>query len=116
MIERLVATGSTTLDCYTTGDDPESADLYQCMVSDTAAAFGTPEMMALVFGFGIILALYIASDFDPAAPTIGTILIGSMLIPALPAEYSSVGLILMMMGGVIGLFVAAQRYVLEVGT
>lgn len=108
--------GVTNLDCYTSGDSPSDADLYGCMVTDAAAAFGGAEILGLFVGAGLMLALYIASDFEPAAPTIGTILVGSMLIPALPAQYSSVGLTMMILGGVIGIFVAAQRYVLEVGT
>jgi hypothetical protein len=108
--------GATDLSCYTSGDSPADADLYGCMVNDAAAAFGGQEILGLFVGAGIMLALYIASDFEPAAPTVGTILIGSMLIPALPAQYSSIGVTMMVLGAVIGIFVAAQRYVLEVGT
>lgn len=107
----------TVLDeCYTNGSNPQEADLYGCMVGDIGAAFGGPEVFGLFAGAAVLLALYIAADFDPAAPTVGTILIGGMLIPALPAQYSTIGLTMMMLGAVIGIFVAAQRYILEVGT
>lgn len=111
-----VLVGATDLDCYTNGSTPEDADMYGCMVDDATGAFGGPELFGLFAGGALILALYVASDFDPAAPTVGTILVGSVLIPTLPAQFASVGLAIMLMGGVLGVFVVAQRYFLEVGT
>lgn len=118
MIGPLVSTlvGATDLDCYTNGSGPQEADLYGCMVDDAAGAFGGPEIFGLFAGGALILSLYIASDFDPAAPTVGTILIGAVLIPSLPSQFASVGLAIMLMGAVLGVFVVAQRYFLEVGT
>ena len=116
MIGSLPAVGVTDLDCYTTGSSPAEADLMSCMVSDAGAAFGTMEMFAMVVAFGLLISLYIASDFEPAAPTIGTILVGSMLIPALPGQFSRIGLVIMLVGMVAGIFAFGQRYILEVGT
>lgn len=116
MIGSLPAVGVTDLGCYTSGSSPAEADLMSCMVSDAGAAFGTMEMFAMVVAFGLLISLYIASDFEPAAPTIGTILVGSMLIPALPGQFSRIGLVIMLVGMVAGIFAFGQRYILEVGT
>lgn len=111
-----VDVGATDLGCYTSGSSPADAGLLDCVFADAAGAFGTMEMFALVIAFGLLISLYIASDFEPAAPTIGTILVGAMLIPALPGQFSRVGLVVMLAGIVVGIFVFGQRYVLEVGT
>lgn len=108
--------GATGLGCYTSGSTPAEADLVDCVIGDAGAAFGTMEMFALVVAFGLLLSLYIASDFEPAAPTIGTILVGAMLIPALPGQFSRIGLVIMLAGVVVGIFAFGQRYILEVGT
>jgi len=102
--------GTTDFACYQDGG------MLSCMIDDMGAAFGGPTAFGLIVGGAIILALYVASDFDPAAPTVGTILIGGMLIPALPPGFQSIGLSIMALGAIMGLFVAARRYVLQVGT
>ena len=102
--------GVTDFACYRGGG------MLECAIGDMGAAFGGPTAFGLIAGGALILSLYVASDFDIAAPTVGTILIGGMLIPALPAGFQSIGLSIMALGAIVGLFVAARRYVLQVGT
>ncbi|QKG91695.1 hypothetical protein HPS36_02100 [Halorubrum salinarum] len=116
MIGSVLSVGATDLGCYTSGSSPAEADLLSCLIGDAGAAFGTMEMFAMVVAFGLLISLYIASDFEPAAPTLGTILVGSMLIPALPGQFSRIGLVIMLVGVVAGIFAFGQRYILEVGT
>lgn len=100
----------TDLSCY------EDGGMYSCMVSDINAAFGGSEIAGLFIGAGLMIAFYIAGDFDPTVPPMATILFGAMLIPALPPAYTTVGTTMVLFGIIIGVFVAAQRYVLQVGT
>ena len=102
--------GVTDIGCLT-----NTGDGLQCALDAIALAFGGDIVFGFVVGGVAILALYIASSYHPAPPTIGTMLFGGMLIPALPAQYEQVGLVVMLMGFIAGFFVVLRRYVLEVG-
>jgi hypothetical protein len=102
--------GVTDIDCLA-----NSGDGLQCALDSIAAAFGSDIVFGFVVGSAAILGLYIASSYHPAPPTIGTMLFGGMLIPALPAQYQRIGMVVMLMGLIAGIFVTLRRYVLEVG-
>lgn len=93
----------------------DSKDAYGCFVEATFAAFGSDGLLGLVMGVPIILGLYISSSYHPAPPTIGTMLIGAVLIPVLPPQYRGSAQVVMLLGFILGVFVLLRRYVLEVG-
>lgn len=101
---------ATNISCLT-----DTNDGYGCMLDSMVAAFGSPEVMGFVVGCCTILGLYVASSYHPAPPSIGTMLFGGLLIPALPPHYQGLAQVVMLLGLIVGIWVVLRRYVLEVG-
>lgn len=92
-----------------------SGDGWECMISAWVDAFATDALLGLVIGGMLVLAFYIASGYHPAPPAIGTMAIGGALIPILPPQYRGMAQVVMLLGFIVGVFVALRRYSLEVG-
>lgn len=105
-------TGPSTwgFECYGGGD------MYACMISDLVAAFSGSVTFGLIFGGFILLSLYVAGNGEIASVSIMTILLGGILVPALPGSYRTVAYSIMFAGMFVGLWAVVRRYVLEVGT
>lgn len=88
---------------------------YNCMLQSVVAAFGGELVAGFVLGSVVVLALYIASSYHPAPPSIGTMLLGGLLIPFLPAQYQGMAQVVILMGFIIGVWVFLRRYAMEVG-
>lgn len=93
----------------------QTQDGYRCMLDAMVAAFGGEAVMGLVVGGLTILALYIGSSYHPAPPSIGTMLLGGLMVPALPRQYQTTAQVVMLMGLIAGIWVMLRRYSLEVG-
>jgi hypothetical protein len=92
-----------------------TGDAYGCMIDQTIAAFGGDAVMGLIVGGMVVLSLYISSSYHPAPPSIGTMLIGGLLIPILPQQHQGTAMVIMLIGFIAGVWVLLRRYVMEVG-
>lgn len=93
----------------------DTQDAYGCMIDSAFAAFGSDAVLGFVVGGMLVLSFYIGSNYHPAPPAIGTMLIGGLMIPFLPAQYRSMAEVVMLLGFIVGVFVFLRRYTLEVG-
>lgn len=92
-----------------------SQDGWDCMISAFVDAFATDALLGLIIGGMLVVGFYIASGYHPAPPAIGTMLIGGTLIPLLPPQHRGIAQVVMLLGFIVGVFVALRRYTLEVG-
>jgi len=97
-------------ECYQAGD------MYACMIADMVGSLSGSVTFGLIFGGFILLALYIAGNGEIATVSIMTILLGGILVPALPGTYRTAAYSIMFAGMFVGLWAVVRRYVLEVGT
>jgi predicted benzoate:H+ symporter BenE len=101
---------ATDIGCLTNKQDG-----FQCMLDSMVGAFGGEAVMGFVVGGMLILSLYIGSSYHPAPPSIGTMLLGGILVPVLPPQHQTTAQVVMLMGFILGVFVLLRRYVMEVG-
>ena len=101
---------ATDISCLTS-----TGDGYQCMIEALVTATGGEVAFGFLIGGFTILILYVASSYHPAPPAVGTLLLGGILVPALPAQYRATAQVVMLMGFIAGVFVMLRRYSLEVG-
>ena len=102
---------ATDIGCLTS-----SGDGWGCFTDSLVAAFfGEPTILGVIMGSLLILGLYIGSGYHPAPPSIGTMLIGGVMIPWLPVQYHAMAQTVMLMGFVTGLWLWYKNYVMEVG-
>lgn len=101
------------LDCYTgAGSGP---DMLGCVAADLFAAVGGQAVFGLLIGGALIAALYFAGGGHPAAPTVGTVLLGSALVPVLPAAYAKLAYSILVLGLAFGVMSFGRTYVFEGG-
>jgi hypothetical protein len=98
------------LEPYTGG-----GDLLDAVLNSLTAATGGEALLGILFGGMIVVSFYVAGGRDLAAPTVLTILLGSVLIPMLPGQYQQIGLSLIIVGIAAGIMAIANRYVLRLG-
>lgn len=106
----LLLQGATEIGCLTGGD------AWGCMVDAfVAATFGMPTVLGAIVGPILILGLYVASGYHPAPPSLGTMLIGGILLEWLPAQYHRAALTVMLFGFIAGIWFILKNYTMEVG-
>lgn len=111
MIDVVLQGGS--LDCYTgAGSGPE---MLGCVADQLFLAVGGQAVFGLLIGGAIILAMYVAGGGHPAAPTVTTVLLGSALVPVLPAAYANVAYAILILGLAFGVISFGRTYVFEGG-
>ena len=93
----------------------DTEDAYGCMIDAAFVAFGSDAVLGFVVGGMLVLAFYMGSNYHPAPPAVGTMLIGGLMIPFLPAQYRGMAKVVMLLGFIVGVFIFLRRYVLEVG-
>jgi hypothetical protein len=84
------------LDCYTSNP----RQMHICAFNDIAAAFGGQGVFGLVVAALVFIGGYSVGDGDIVTPGIVLMLIGSVMIPSLPAQYQTLALTLMFAGAV----------------
>lgn len=105
-----LALQATDIDCLTS-----TGDGWACFIQAMANAFYGQTVFGIVVGSMLVLGLYIASDYHPAPPSIGTMLLGGVMVPALPPQYHATAQVVMLIGFITGIYFLLRRYSLEVG-
>lgn len=93
----------------------DSGDGASCMFGAFASATNGAGVFTLMVGGGLLLAFYLASDYSPAPVAVGTMLLGGILIPNLPAQYASIGSNIILLGFILGAWAIIRSYFLQVG-
>ena len=101
-----------SLSCFTGVERPSDL-FYDCIMADMTGAVGGEAMFGLLAGGLIMLVLYLAGDGDMAVPTVTTILLGSVMVPALPPQYTQMAYAIVVVGIAAAIIGLAGRYVLE---
>ena len=96
--------------CYF-GSDPLS-----CLIDQWVVAFGGPNLLGLLAASLLFIGFYIASEGSVSVPAVALLLVGTVLIPALPAQYSSIATTVVFVGLAAAIFAVLQRYVLNPST
>lgn len=102
----------TTAGCLVDGGADGFMD---CLIAEVFGATASGPLVGLFIGGTIITSLYIAGDGDVVVPAVVTILLGSALVPLLPAQMVSLAYTLVIMGITAGMMVVFRRYVLRGG-
>jgi len=89
--------------------DP-GTDMLEWSLGELGAAFGGPEVFAFLAGGVLLLSFYIASNGGLAAPATLTALVGGVLIASLPAQYQSMGQVVIFLGLVAALLAGFRTY------
>jgi len=88
----------------------ENSEMTDCVVDGVFAAGGAPSLMGLLMGGTLITSLYIAGDGTVVVPSVVTILLGSALVPVLPAQYVTFAYTLVVIGITVAAFSAWTRF------
>ena len=85
-------------------------------IADLTAAVGGPEMFGLLIGGAILYVSWEASpDRSLALPSGLTVLLGGVLVRALPGNYQGLALSIVIVGLAAGIVAVGKRYVLSGG-
>lgn len=87
----------------------------ECMFQAFGVAFGGEATFTFVVGGGLLLSLLMGADYDPAPVAVGTMLLGGILVPNLPAQFQSMAITVMILGFIVGVWAIGKRYFMEVG-
>ena len=82
----------------------------ECVIDGTFAAGPAPELIGLLLGGTLITSLYVAGDGTVAVPAVVTILLGSVMLPLLPAQYVSMAWVFVFLGTAVAVFAAYSRF------
>lgn len=106
---RIIATGSGEymLDCYV--NNPRQ--MHTCAFNDIGLAFGGQGVFGLAVAALIFVGGYNTSDGDIVLPSVVLLLLGGILIPALPAQYTMLAMTLMFAGAVGAVMQLLGKYV-----
>lgn len=102
-----VGNGEYMLDCYT--NNPRQ--MHNCAFDDIAGAFGGQGVIGLAVAALVFIAGYNIGDGDIVLPSVVLLLLGGVLIPALPAQYEMLALTLMFAGAVGAVMQLLGKYV-----
>jgi hypothetical protein len=103
---------STSLGCFGQGTE---GDLTTCVTDGLFGAGPSPAVIGLLLAGVLLVSLYVAGDGTVAVPSVVTILLGSSLIPLLPAQYVTLAYTVVVVGITVAVFAAYQRFVLQGG-
>ncbi len=97
----------TSVACFAEGTE---GDLAQCALDGVFSAGPAPSLMGLLMGGTLITSLYIAGDGTVVVPSVVTILLGSALVPILPAQYVTFAYTVTVLGITVAAFAAWTRF------
>lgn len=103
---------TSAIDCYVKGTE---GDLLRCVADDLALSVGGQGVLGLLIGGTVLIALYFGGNGHPAPPVIVTVLLGSVLVPVLPAAYATTAYAILVLGVAFGVMAASNRYVFHGG-
>lgn len=86
-----------------------------CALNQQSSAVGGDPVWGLVAGGMLLLAFYVASGRRLDVPAVVMTLLGGFLVPALPASYQNIALVIAFMGLVTAAFAALRKYVMNPG-
>lgn len=94
------------LSCYTDG-----LNWLQCGLDQLTVSAGGEGMFGLLVGGVLLLAFYMVSGGRLATASTLTVLIGGILVPALPAAYQGIAMAIMFLGLVGAVLRGLQSFV-----
>lgn len=97
------------LDCYI--DNPFG--WLTCSLNQLTAAVGGEGLFGLMVGSATIMSFYIASGGNLATAATLTVLIGGVLVAALPASYQGIAITIMFIGLVGAVLRGLETFVLS---
>lgn len=114
-VKDLIPTQATDVQCIqdAAGNTPTGGG--ECMFRAFGIAFGGETTFTFVVGGGLLLALLMGSDYEPAPVAVGTMLLSGILVARLPPQYQSMAVTVMILGFIVGVWAVGKRYFLEVG-
>ena len=102
----------TSVGCFAQGTE---GDLTQCVVDGLFAAGPSPALIGLVMAGTLVTSLYVAGDGTIVVPAVVTILLGSVLVPLLPAQYVTLAYTVVVIGITLAAFAAYTRFTHQTG-
>jgi hypothetical protein len=90
-------------------------DWHFCLFSPVVDLVGEPTF-GLIVGAGLWAALYLASGGESSTPTVVVMLLGTIMFPALPAQFTGVAWSILVLGAAAALLQVLQRYLLDPST
>ena len=98
---------NSTLSCFAEGVE---GDMTACVVDSVFAAGPAPGLMGLVLAGTLITSLYVAGDGSIVVPAVVTILLGSVMVPLMPAQYVSAAYAVVVIGVTVAGFAVWTRF------
>ena len=95
------------LGCFVEGVD---GDMTACVVDGIFGAGPAPSLMGLLLSGTLLTSLYLAGDGSIVVPAIITILLGSAMIPILPAQFVTLAYTVMVIGTAAAIFGVWTRF------
>lgn len=95
--------------------EAEGGEVIDCVVNGVFGAGPSGTVMGLLMGAFLIGSLYIAGDGDVVVPSVVAILVGSAMVPLLPAQMVSMAYGLVVIGVTSAMLVLIQRFALRGG-
>lgn len=97
----------TQLGCFAQGTE---GDLVGCVLDGMFAAGPSPTLIGLIMAGTLVTSLYVAGDGTVIVPAVVTILLGSILVPTLPPQYTTLAYSLVVIGITVAGFSAYVRF------
>lgn len=97
----------SAIGCFAQGTE---GDMTACVVDGVFAAGPAPGLMGLLMGGTLITSLYIAGNGSVVLPAVITILLGSVLVGLLPAQFVTLAYTVVAIGITVAVFGAWTRF------
>ena len=97
----------STIGCFAQGTE---GDMTACVVDGVFAAGPAPGLMGLVLAGTLITSLYIAGNGNAVVPAVVTILLGSVMVPLLPPQFTSAAYAVVVVGVTVAAFAVWTRF------
>jgi len=108
----LQSLNNTAVDCFVNGSGSEMS---RCVVDGAFGAGPSPTLVGLLLAGVLLTSLYIAGDGTVVVPSVVTILVGSTMVPLLPAQYVRLAYTVVVIGVTVAGFASYQRFVVRGG-
>lgn len=92
-----------------------SGDWHFCLFDPVVSLVGE-GIFGLLIGAAVYTGLYMAGNGQPTAPTVVTILLATIMFPALPQAYVGIAWSVLVVGAAAAILQVMQKYVLSPGT
>lgn len=87
-----------------------STAMTDCVTDGVFGAGPSPTLMGLLLSGALLTSLYIAGDGDIVVPAVVTILVGSAMIPVLPAQFVTLAYTVLAIGVTVAVFAVWTRF------